>query len=69
MNYQEQIEKIIKTHNLAPDANIADFVDNLVREVTYDKQKSHLAEMTINIVREILHHWPTPQDIQEPDTE
>ena len=37
MTVKEQHQRIIETHNLAPDANLADFVDNLVREVEYYK--------------------------------
>jgi hypothetical protein len=47
MTYQEQIEKIIETHNLAPEANIADFVDNLVLEVEYYKARTEAAESTL----------------------
>ena len=47
MTYQEQIEKIIETHNLAPEANIADFVDNLVREVEYYKERAEYADMAL----------------------
>jgi len=48
MTAQEQHQRIIETHNLAPDANLADFVDNLVRGVEYCKPKARVTNQIVN---------------------
>ena len=57
MTAKEQHQRIITTHNLNPEANIADFVDNLVREVEYYKAKVQSVEQTLAVIRESLSQW------------